>query len=86
MEWQRSGVLKIRQPLLGRFGQPVVAALCTYEALALLPFVPLPTISEIVWRYPEVGVTLIGLLGHHWFVEKPAGWPGWEHPPFDNLG
>ncbi len=72
---------RLRKPLLGPVGQPLTAALCAYEAIALLPWVPLPTISEIVWRHPEAGLVLLGLLGHHWFIEKPEGWPQWDYPP-----
>lgn len=77
-------VTLVRRPLLGRWGQPITAAVCAYEAVALIPGVPLPTISQIVWRRPWVGLVLLGLLSHHWLVEDhvavvPA--PRGDHPP-----
>lgn len=59
---------RYRRPVFGRHGRKVVAVLCAYEVVAL--WVPwLPTISEVVKRWPLVGVLILALLGHHWFVE-----------------
>lgn len=58
-----------RQPLLRGFGRPVILGLCGYEIAALV--VPwLPTISEVVDRYPIVGGLLLLALAHHWFIEQ----------------
>lgn len=71
---QRGGRLhlatRVRSPLFGRHGRKVVGLLCGYECVALVT--PLPTISELVKRYPLLGVALLALLGHHWFLEVEA--------------
>lgn len=58
----------MRRSILGRHGRVVVTALCAYEVVALRT--PPPTISQVVGKCPAVGVALIGLLAHHWFVEQ----------------
>lgn len=50
-------------------GRSVIGALCAYELIALPQRTPLPTISEVVNRHRPLGVVLLTLLGHHWFVE-----------------
>ncbi len=59
----------MRRPLFGRHGRVVVAVLCGWELVALTPGCPLPTLSQVVRSHPPVGVLLLGLLAHHWFVE-----------------
>jgi hypothetical protein len=59
--------------LFGSHGRKVIAGLCGYECLALLPGSPLPTISELVDRYPIIGFVLLGALAHHWYIEDPDG-------------
>lgn len=49
-------------------GRKIVAGLCTYEVAAL--FTQLPTLSELVRRRRLLGVGLLGLLAHHWFLER----------------
>lgn len=58
-----------RRPPFRHHGRTIIAALCGYELLALPERSPLPTISEVVNRHRLLGVMLLGLLGHHWFVE-----------------
>ncbi len=60
---------RLRQPLFGRHGKGVVAFFCGWELIALAPGSPVPTLSETVKRAPVVGVVIMGLLAHHWFVE-----------------
>lgn len=59
-----------RRCLFGRHGRTVVLTACGYEVVALVT--PLPTISELVKRRPPLGVVLLLMLGHHWFVERPV--------------
>lgn len=59
----------LHQPLLGRWGRKVVAGLCTWEVVALVPGSPVPTISATVDRHPWFGLLLLALLTHHWYVE-----------------
>lgn len=60
----------MRRPLFGRHGHRVVAFFCGWELVALCPGSPVPTLSQVVKRHPSVGVLLLSLLGHHWFVEQ----------------
>jgi hypothetical protein len=46
-----------------------VAFLCSWEIIALVPGSPVPTLSETVRKYPPLGWVILGLLGHHWFLE-----------------
>lgn len=59
----------LRRPVLGRHGKPVVAFFCGWELLALTPGSPVPTLSETVKRFPVLGIAIMSLLAHHWFVE-----------------
>ncbi len=59
----------VRRPALGRHGRKIIAGLCSWEVAALVPGSPLPTISATVRHHPSFGWVLLGLLGHHWFVE-----------------
>lgn len=59
----------MRRALFGRHGRKVIGGLCGWELVALLPGSPVPTISALVERKRAVGVVLLGLLTHHWFVE-----------------
>lgn len=61
--------LKARRPLFGRHGRKVVAGLCGWELVALLPGSPVPTISHTVNERKLLGVALLGMLAHHWYVE-----------------
>lgn len=67
----RVATAAIRRPPFGRHGRKVVAFLCAYEVLALIPWTPVPTISELVNRFPVAGAVLLTLLGHHWYLEDP---------------
>jgi hypothetical protein len=60
---------RIRRPLFGAHGRKVVAFLCGWELVALVPGSPVPTISNVVDRHRWVGATLLFILGHHWFIE-----------------
>lgn len=60
---------RLRQPIFGRYGNKVVGGFCAWELVAFIPGSPVPTISETVKRHPVFGVTLLGLLAHHWYVE-----------------
>lgn len=60
----------MRRALLGPAGPWVVRFLCGYELAALAPRSPLPPITTIVRRHPPLGVLLIGLLFHHFYVEQ----------------
>ena len=60
----------LRKPLFGRYGRRVVASVCTWEIVALVPSSPVPTVSETVRRFPVFGWTLLALLAHHWYVEQ----------------
>lgn len=60
-----------RDPLLGPHGRKVVVVLCGWEIAALAPRSPLPTLSRVVQAHPSLGVLLIALLAHHWWVEVP---------------
>lgn len=62
----------LRRPAFGPHGRKVVAFLCAWELLALIPGSPIPTVSATVDRRPFVGALLLGLLAHHWFVEQPT--------------
>ncbi len=59
----------VRRPVFGTHGRRVIAALCVWEITALVPGSPVPTISRTVRQFPPFGWILLGLLGHHWFVE-----------------
>jgi hypothetical protein len=59
----------VRRPVFGAHGRRVIAALCLWEIVALVPRSPVPTISATVRQWPPFGWVLLGLLGHHWFVE-----------------
>lgn len=62
--------------MFGVHGRKVVAVLCGWELVALVPGSPVPTVSETVRRCPPLGAVLLCLLGHHWFVEvapAPSG-------------
>lgn len=57
-----------RRPPLRGYGRPFLAAACAYELTAL--YRPeLPTISELVKRYPMLGVGILAALGHHFYLE-----------------
>ncbi|MFZ5863027.1 MAG: hypothetical protein ACOYXR_09335 [Nitrospirota bacterium] len=58
-----------RRPLLGRFGPYIVAGVCGYE-LAALAVDGVPTVSDMVRRHPLLGVGVLVMLAHHWFVEQ----------------
>lgn len=60
----------VRRPALGPHGRKVIAGLCTWEIVALLPNSPIPTISATVEKKRVFGVVLLALLGHHWFIEQ----------------
>jgi hypothetical protein len=60
-------LIRLRRPPFGRHGKRVVALLCAYEVVAL--HTPLPTITAIVRQFPLLGVLLLALLAHHWFIE-----------------
>lgn len=60
---------EMRRPLFGRAGPFVVAAGCGWELVGLVSS-HVPTVSQAVRRRPVLGVVLIGLLAHHWFVER----------------
>lgn len=62
-------IVVARRPPFGRHGRKVVALLCAWELVALIPGSPIPTVSETVDRHPWFGVLLLGLLSHHWYVE-----------------
>lgn len=53
----------------GRHGKKVVVSLCGWEVVAILA--GLPTLSEIVKKYPHLGWFMLLLLAHHWYVERP---------------
>lgn len=59
----------LRRPPFRHHGRKVIAAFCSYELASLVPKSPLPTISEMVRRRPVVGLMLLALLSHHWFLE-----------------
>lgn len=61
----------LRRPLFGGYGRRIVAAGCLYEVVALLPSSPVPTISELVKRYPVAGAVIVAALVHHWYFEQP---------------
>lgn len=48
----------------------VVAALCTYEALAICTG-RVPTITTLNRRYPLIGVALVGALALHFWTPAP---------------
>lgn len=47
----------------------MVAALCGWELAAIHKASPVPTLSAMVKRYPVVGMLLLVLLTHHWYLE-----------------
>lgn len=51
-------------------GRQVIATICGYELVALIPRSPLPPISDLVRRWPVVGAVLLLALTHHWYVES----------------
>lgn len=57
-------------PLFGRHGRKVVAALCGWELVALVPGSPVPTITQTVSRHPLFGAALLFLLADHWYLEQ----------------
>jgi hypothetical protein len=59
----------VRRPLFGRHGRKVVAGLCAWELVALVPGSPVPTISHTVSKKKPVGWALLGMLAHHWYLE-----------------
>lgn len=59
----------VRRPAFGRHGNKVIAGLCSWEIIALVPGSPVPTISETVERHRWFGWLLLFLLGHHWYLE-----------------
>lgn len=48
----------------------VVAALCTYEAVAILTG-RVPTITALDRKWPVVGVVLVGALALHFWTPAP---------------
>ncbi len=60
----------IRTPLFGSFGPWIVRILCAYELVALSRGVPLPTLTSVVRRRPQIGVVLLGLLTQHLYLER----------------
>lgn len=48
----------------------MVIGLCSWELLALLGLVPIPTLSQSVRKIPTLGWVILGLLAHHWYLEK----------------
>lgn len=67
--WHSAAIqARLHAPAFGRHGKKVVIALCGWEILALTAL-PIPTLSATVRRYPSVGWLILGLLGHHWFLE-----------------
>lgn len=66
--------MRVSDPVFGDHGRKVVVTLCSYEVVALIPQVPLPPITEMVKEWGVVGkvigVGLLALLGHHFFIEK----------------
>lgn len=59
----------MRRPVFGRHGPWVVRALCSYELVALLPGSPFPTLTKISDRHRWLKWGLVGVLGHHLFIE-----------------
>ena len=59
----------VRRALFGRHGRKIIAAFCLWEIVALMPGSPVPTISEVVDDHPGIGLALLAVLAHHWFVE-----------------
>lgn len=61
---------RLHRPVFGSRGREVIFGACGYEIVALIS--PLPTISELVKRHPTLGVTILLLLAHHWYLEECA--------------
>lgn len=59
----------MRRPVFGRFGPYVVAAGCGWELVGLVSG-QVPTLSQVVRRWPLVGGVVLGLIAHHWWVEQ----------------
>lgn len=62
----------IHRPPFGAHGHKVVVALCGWELVSLHPRVPLPTLSQVVKRFPGTGAVLLALLAQHWYLEDPT--------------
>jgi hypothetical protein len=61
--------VRLHRPAFGRHGRKIVAALCAWELVALVPGSVVPTLSQTVRRSPAFGWSLLVLLAHHWFIE-----------------